>query len=255
VLSIRLLFVCAAIAYAQDPFEIHVYEYEPLARGSYTYEAHLNYVLKGTTAFEGSVAPTRDQLHFTSEVTAGLGGPFAAGFMFLTARRPNNPLEYAGWRVLPHWYAPQSWHWPINVGLVTEFSFQRTTYEENSRRVEIRPILEKHFGRLELDANPVFERALAGPGVNEGWSFEPAGRIGLRASKKLTPSLEYYSSWGSLGNLPPLRDQFHQLIPGGDLKLSDRLLWSFGVGVSTTGTGSRMVLKSRFEFSFDRGGP
>jgi hypothetical protein len=28
---------------AQDPFEIHIYEYEPLTRGEYSLEAQLNY--------------------------------------------------------------------------------------------------------------------------------------------------------------------------------------------------------------------
>src|SRR5260370_24996257 len=128
--SIRLLLLCTAVVYAQDPFEIHVYEYEPLPRGAFTYETHLNYVLKGTRLFDGPVAPMQNQLHFTSEVTAGLSERFAVGFMLLAALRPNHSLEYAGWRILPHVYAPRSWHLPVDVGLVTEFSFQRTTYEE-----------------------------------------------------------------------------------------------------------------------------
>jgi hypothetical protein len=106
---VRLLLFCATAAFAQDPFEIHVYEYEPLPRGAYTYEAHLNYDIRGTTVADGPVVPTQNQFHFTSEVTGGIGGPFAMGFMFLTARRPDHSLEYAGWRVLPHFYAPRSW--------------------------------------------------------------------------------------------------------------------------------------------------
>jgi hypothetical protein len=64
--------------------------------------------------------------------------------------------------VLPHFYAPKSWHLPLELGLVGEFSFQRTMYEENSKRVQIRPIIEKNIGRLQFDLNPVFERALHG---------------------------------------------------------------------------------------------
>jgi hypothetical protein len=108
---------CAAgLARAQDPFEIHVYEYEILHSGH------------------------------------------SIGFMELNARRPGNSLEYAGWRFLPHFYVPEGWHWPVQAGLVTEFSFQNTTYEENSRRVETRPILEKSFQKFQADFNPVFAR-------------------------------------------------------------------------------------------------
>jgi hypothetical protein len=247
-----LLLLTAASACAQDPFEIHVYEYEPLKRGAFTYEAHLNYVLKGTTAFTGPVAPMQDQLHFTSEITAGLSEQFAVGVMLLTARRPDHSLEYAGWRVLPHFYAPRSWNLPFDLGLVTEFSFQRTTFEENSRRVEVRPIIEKHIGRLELTGNPVFERALHGPGTSDGWAFEPAGRVGWQAYKKFTPSVEYYSSWGPVANFPAFNQQVHQIVPGGDLKIGERLTWSFGAGCGLSDTGSRLVIKSRFEWAFGR---
>ena len=245
-LRLLLLLSAAAVACAQDPFEIHVYEYEPMGRGVFTYEAHLNYGVKGTTQFEGTVAPMRHQLHFTSEVTAGLNDEFAVGVMLLSAVRPDHTIEYGGWRILPHFYAPRSWHLPVDVGLVTELSFQNTTFEENSRRVEIRPIIEKHIGRLQLTGNPVLERALHGPGVGQGWGFEPAGRVAWEASKVFTPSVEYYSSW---------REKVHQFSPGGDLKLRDRLTWSFGVGLGATGHGSRLIAKSRFEWSFGRREP
>jgi hypothetical protein len=245
--------LCASGLLAQDPFEIHVYQYEPMQLGAFSYEAHYNYVLKGTRFFDGTVAPMNNQQHFTSEVTAGLGGPFAVGVMLLTAVRPGHTLEYAGWRVLPHFYAPESWGLPVKLGLVTEFSFQNTTYEENSRRVEIRPIVEKAIGRFELTGNPVFERALRGPAQRAGWFFEPAGRIGWERFERLTPSLEYYSSLGPLRDLPPAHDQFHQILPGGDLKLGERFTWSLGLGVGVTSTGSRLVWKSRFEYSFGRG--
>jgi len=122
---VHMLLACAAsVAYAQDPFEIHIYEYEPLGRGSFTYEAHLNYDLQGTRSFDGSVAPTRHQFHFTSEVTSGLSDQFAVGLMLLTAVRPDQSLEYGGWRILPHFYAPRSWHLPFDFGWLPNSRFR-----------------------------------------------------------------------------------------------------------------------------------
>ena len=43
-----ILFSCALKARAQDPFEIHVYEYEPLSWNQYSLEAHLNFDTQGT---------------------------------------------------------------------------------------------------------------------------------------------------------------------------------------------------------------
>ncbi len=251
----HLLFfiACAAgLARAQDPFEIHVYEYETLHPGQFTLETHLNYVGSGTKDYRGTVAPFEDQLHATLELTAGLTDNISIGFMELNAQRPGNSLQYAGWRVLPHFYVPEAWHWPVLAGLVTEFSFQNTTYEENSRRVEVRPILEKSFHKFQADLNPVFARALHGPGTRAGWSFEPAGRIAYEATEQFTPSLEYYTELGPLPTFLPLDQQVHQILPGGDLKLAKNLVWSFGVGVGLTPAGNRIVYKSRFEFTFGR---
>lgn len=240
----------AGSAHAQDPFEIHVYEYETLRRGGFTFETHLNYIGKGTKTFEGPVAPFQDQFHATFELTAGLTDHVSVGFMQLNARRPGDSLEYAGWRVLPHLYAPRSWHLPVDLGLVAEFSFQKTTYEENPRRIEVRPIMEKSFGKLRVDFNPVFERALHGPGTSAGWNFEPAARVGYEVSERFSPSLEYYSEWGPVPSFLPVAEQLHQLLPGGDLKLAKNLEWSFGVGIGMTSAGNRLVYKSRFEISF-----
>ena len=237
---------------AQDPFEIHVYEYDPLPRGEFTYEAHNNYVVHGSTAAAGLLAPMNHQFHFTSELTAGVTEWFRAAAVILTARKPDQGLEYAGFRVLPHLYAPSSWHLPLTLGFVAEFSFQPAAYAENARTIELRTIVEKHIGRLELDANPVFGRALRGGDSNAGWSFEPEGRMGWRVSNSLTPSIEYYSSWGSIGGLPTIQDQIHQIVPGADVRIRDRVTWNFGVGFGLTPQGSGVIMKSRFEVRFGK---
>lgn len=248
-----LFVVSPTTMWAQDPFEIHVYEYEQLPPGGFTLEGHFNFVGIGTDSFVGTVAPTNHQFHMTGELTGGITDNVSLGFMLLSAVRPGGPgLEYAGWRVLPHFYAPKSWHLPLNLGLVAEFSFQNTTYEENSRRVELRPIIEKTIGHFQLDLNPVFERALHGPGIHQGWSFEPAFRVAYELNERFTPSLEYYSDDGPIPSFLPVEQQIHQVFPGGDLKVTKNLLWSFGIGVGLTPAGDRLIYKSRFEYSFGR---
>jgi len=245
------LVVYPTIARAQDPFEIHVYEYEELPPGGFTLESHLNFVGIGTNSFNGPVAPTNHQFHMTGELTGGIINNISLGFMILSAVRPGgHELEYAGWRVLPHFYAPKSWHLPVDLGLVAEFSFQRTIYEENSNRVELRPILEKNVRHLQFDLNPVFERALHGPGIRRGWSFAPAFRVAYELTERFSPSIEYYSDDGPFPAFLPVRQQIHQIFPGGDVKLTKNLLWSLGVGIGLTPAGDRLIYKSRFEYSF-----
>jgi hypothetical protein len=142
---------------------------------------------------------------------------------------------------VPHFYVPRSWRWPVDAGLTAEFSFTKAAFGENSRSVEILPVLEKNIGRWELDFNATFGRALHGPGTRAGWQFEPAARIGYSAFPRFTPSVEYYSSPG---------EQVHQILPGGDLRLGRNVMWSLGVGVGSTGAGDRLIYKSRLEVSF-----
>jgi len=110
----------------------------------------------------------------TLEPTFGLSPNFALGFMFLNAWQPGYSPQFAGWRMLPHLYAPESWNLPIRLGFVAEFSFQNTRYEENSRRIELRPILDREFEHWQVVFNPVLERAMHGPRTRHGWNLEPA---------------------------------------------------------------------------------
>jgi hypothetical protein len=56
----------------------------------------------------------------------------------------------------------------MNLGFVAEFSFERPLFDHDTRQVELRGIIEKHVGRLQMDGNAVFERALHGPGARDG---------------------------------------------------------------------------------------
>src|ERR1700679_4000863 len=245
----RWLLLCLPVAvYAQDPFEIQVFEYEPLPLGAYTLETHLNYVANGTTKFDGPVAPEQRQFHASTEWTAGITDEIRAGFVVLSAVVPGHGVQYAGFRVLPHFYAPRSWGLPVNLGFLAEFSFERSLFDRYTRHVEHRGIVDKHIGHLQMDGNVVFERALHGPGTRNGWDFEPSGRLAWQAWRTLTPSIEYYGYMGPAGNLLPPGQQIHLLFPGADWKIGQRRTWSFAVGLGTTGTGSQVILKSRIEF-------
>ena len=103
--------------------------------------------------------PTHHQFHMTFELTEGLTDNIAVGVMLLTAVRPGGPaLEYAAWRILPHFYAPKSWNLPVDLGFIAEFGFQNTSYDEDSRHVELRPVIGKQLGKIEVDFSPVFAR-------------------------------------------------------------------------------------------------
>src|SRR4029434_5345897 len=87
--------------------------------------------------------------------------------------------DFAGWRLRPRIRAPDQWNLPVGLSLSFEVAFPEPQFEENSATLEVRPIIEKAFGRWQVDLNPVIGRALSGPGTSEGWDFDPSGRLGF----------------------------------------------------------------------------
>jgi hypothetical protein len=217
----------------------------------YSLEAHLNFDPQGSNGAGGTLLPARNQTHLTLEPAIGLSPELALGFMFLNAWEPGNSPQYAGWRVLPHFYAPESWHLPFRLGFVAEFSFQNTRYEENSRRAELRPILDREFSRWQIVFNPVFERALHGPGTRRGWNFEPAMLLRWKRPA-FSPSLEYYGEIESVNVHPRAQPEVHQLYVGGDWHVRPKFMINVGLGFDLASRGPGIVLKSRFEWH--RGG-
>jgi hypothetical protein len=229
---------------AQDPFEIHVLEYEQLQPAGFTFENHLNYVARSAAQADQSV------FHDTYELTAGVTDDVSIGVMQLNARRPGGPLQSAGWRLVPHLYVPRSWHLPVDFGLVVEIAFENPAWNADTRSVTILPILEKRLGRVQIDLNPTFGRSLHGPDTDRGWGFGLAARAGFETKGRFTPSLEYYGDWGRLPTFEPFVAQMHQILPGGDIRLKKNIIWSLGVGFGVTPATDRIVFKSRLEVSF-----
>jgi len=251
-LMLAVLALIALTVQAQDPFEIQIYEYEIVPKGMWNLETHINYIGKGTKSFEGPVAPTNNQFHLTYELTRGITNHFETAGYLVLAHRPGGGYEYVGWRIRPRVRLPKSWGLPVDVSLSGEVGFPREQYEENSVTLEIRPIIEKKFGRFQVDVNPVIGRALRGPGRDEGWDFEPGVRLGYELNRRLDLSLEYYGAVGPLGDLLPTDEQVHQLFPGGDLKFGENVVVNFGVGFGATEAGNRLVYKMRIGYLFGK---
>ena len=60
------VFLCLARVWGQDPFEIHVYEYEPLTWQEYSLETRLNFDPQGSDSRDGTLLPMHDQTHLSS---------------------------------------------------------------------------------------------------------------------------------------------------------------------------------------------
>jgi hypothetical protein len=244
------LFMAVGRLAAQDPFEIVVYPAGTVARGEWELETHLNYIARGMTAFNGTVAPSQHQVHLTFELTHGITTGWEASVYLLSAYRPGVGPEYAGWRLRSRVHAPARWRLPLDLGFSAELEAPRPAYGA-SPTVELTPIFEKQFGALRLGLNANFERDLGSGetgGTVEGWEFEPSALVAYRISSVATAKLEYHGAFGELRAPLPGSAQVHQFFPGVDLRLGNAITLGLSVGAGTTTAGNRLVFASHFEF-------
>jgi hypothetical protein len=80
--------------------------------------------------------------------------------------------------------------------------------------------------------------------------FRAGARLALTVRRWLDLSVEYYGGLGSITDPLPADQQVHEFFFGGDLALSEAIVWNVGVGVGATDAGDRTVLKTRLGWIF-----
>ena len=253
--SLLLLLPFALSLSAQDPFEIQVYEYETVPKGTWSLETHTNFTFRGTKEPEGSVAPSNNQFHLTYELTRGITDHFELAGYLLLSRRPGTPgsgFEYAGAHIRPRYSIPESAGLPVKVSISLELGWPVKAYEASSLTLELRPIMERTFGRYQFDFNPTITKGLRGPIGPRDWEFEPSARVAYEVTKKLDISLEYYGATGRVFHPLTLNEQAHIFTPGADIKLREHVALNVGVGIAATPTGNQLVLKTRLSLEFGK---
>ena len=245
-LAMVAVFGIPSMATAQDPFEIQVYEYDLVPTGRWNLETHMNYTARGTSTAD--VTSTVGQSHVTFELTRGINKYFElAGYLLLAHNGSAN--DVAGWHVRPRVALPEDWL-PVKVSISAEVGFPNRKYEPEDISLELRPILERSFGSVQVDLNPTLGRSLRGVGAADGWDFEPAARVGVPANDRVDLSLEYFGATGRLTDMLPANQQVHQIYPNADIQLTPDLVWNLGVGFGTTGVGNTLVYKMRLGWLF-----
>jgi hypothetical protein len=230
---------------AQDTFELEVYPYATAHRGEWALEGYANHLSRGTTGFDGTVAPTDGQWRFAAAVTRGITDHLELAGYILGAQVPDLGFRYAGWRVRSRMRAPESWNLPVNIGLAVELEAADSLFSESSRTAEFTPILERRFGELQLILNPTVERHLTGPEKGE-WEFEPRARLAFPVGE-VTLGFEYHGGWGEIGSFKASSQQIHQFYPTVDFELAGGAELHFGVGFGATNTGDQLIYKTRIE--------
>ncbi len=234
----------------QDNYEIQVYGAETVAAGRTMMELHSNYTLDGQAQPVNGVFPSRHAFHETLEITHGFTPWFETGFYVFSSIQPGEGWEWVGDHVRPRVRVPEEWHWPVGLSLSTEFGYVRRSFSEDTWSWELRPIIDKEWGRWYAAVNPAVEKSLHGLNSNRGWDFAPSAKLSYQLTKLAAVGVEYYSSLGTIGGFDSWSSQQHQIFPTLDLDFSENWEFNFGVGFGLTRSTDDLIVKLILGYRF-----
>ncbi len=228
---------------AQDNYEIQVYGAELVDSGRTMFELHSNFTSNGSKTIVDGMLPTNNVAHETIEITHGWTSWFETGFYFFNSIGSDGRTAYVGSHIRPRFTAPESWKWPVGVSLSLEAGFQKAAFSPNTATLEIRPIVDKKWGKNYFAVNLALDHSFKGPDANRGLIFSPNAKWSYDVSKVVALGLEYYGTTGPFFNYDPYQLQQHQLFIATDLNFDPKWEVNAGYGFGFTNSTNKGIFK------------
>jgi hypothetical protein len=190
--ALLLVVAGSSVAYAQDPFEIQVYDVETAHQGEPGLEIHINeHLIKG--------AP--DQTHTTFEPHYGLRDWLELGGYLQSSVATGERYTFAGAKLRLKARLPKR-YWDDRLGFAIngELSIVPSQFEPAVYGSEIRPIAELRMRRLFAAINPILTTDLAGDFAGHP-QFEPCAKLAWLVTPALGLGVEGYAALGPLDDL------------------------------------------------------
>ncbi|MBS1599638.1 MAG: hypothetical protein JST75_15540 [Bacteroidetes bacterium] len=242
-LLLIIFFLSIFIAKAQDNYEIQVYGSQTQAPKSMIVELHSNFTFKGNTQTEKGVVPSNHALHETVEITTGITPIFEMGFYLFTSYVPGYGYRVVGSHIRPRVMAPSQWNLPVGVSLSAEVGYQSASYASDTWSLEIRPIIDKQWGKLYVSFNPTLGIALKSKYDNSVPGFEPNLKASYNLFGNNSFGLEYYGSCGPLNKFDALPQENQALFLAYDLMNNVHWELNIGAGFGLTKATDGFVFK------------
>jgi hypothetical protein len=223
-----LLLFLPLVGFAQDNYEIQVYDSKLVSPGMTMLELHSNYTIHGFKDTIQGVMPTDHALHETIEITHGFNSWMEVGFYQFLTRNSNQAPAYVGNHIRPRFAVPESFQLPVGISLSVEAGYQDKRYAADSWTLEIRPIVDRTAGRFYFGLNPTVDYSFVGANHEKGLVFSPNAKISFEICKLLKAGLEYYNSTGPFTDFDPFNVQPHQLALAFDVDFSSA--WELNIG-------------------------
>jgi hypothetical protein len=250
---LSLSFISPSHAIAQlDPWEFEVYPYATVSRGVVELETDNAVVANGHShGGEGTAAGTfrsQGRWYNGNELTYGLTERIEAAAYLNFSQQSGHGFWWAGdkFRLRGRLFDEETL--PVDLGWYAEIEWhKRPQFDDTDMELELKPIIERDFGRLALVANPVFEKVLLGVGHDQGFEFGYRNGVYYRWLPYLSPGVEFYGAIGLIDDSNPLADQQHYIFPVLWGQLLHGIEYNLGPGFGLTRGSDHVLMKFNLE--------
>jgi len=231
-----------------DPWEFEVYPYKTQGRGTIELEMNNAVVPNGHSQGGNGTAKgtfrSQGMWYNGNEFTYGLTDRIEAAAYVDFAQPSGHGFWWAGDKLRLRGRLFDEDVLPVNLGWYVELEWHKTLqFDDAALELELKPIIEKDFGRVSLVLNPVFEKPLYGQGHDQGFEFGYRNGAYYRWTRYFSPGVEFYGGVGLIDDSDPLSAQQHYIFPVVWGKLPHGVEYNFGPGFGLTRGSDRVIVK------------
>jgi len=235
-----------------DPWEFEVYPYATESRGMLELETDNAVVANGHSQGGNGTATgtfrSQGMWYNGNELTYGLTDRIEAAAYLNMAQPAGHGFWWAGDKLRLRGRLVDEDVLPVNLGWYVELEWHKTPqFDDADLELELKPIIEKDFGRFSLMLNPVFEKPLYGRGHDQGFEFGYRNALYYALKPYLSPGVEFYGGLGLLDDSDPLDRQQHYIVPVIWGHLPYGAEYNLGPGFGLTRGSDHVLVKFNFE--------
>jgi hypothetical protein len=235
-----------------DPWEFEVYPYATVQRGVIELETDNAVIPNGHSQSGSGTAkgtyPSQGRWYNAYEMTYGLTDRIETAAYLNMTLADSHGYWWGGDKVRLRGRLFDEDTLPINLGWYAELEWHKTPqFDDADLELEVKPIIEKDFGRLSLILNPVFEKPLYGRGHDQGFEFGYRNAAYYRWMRYLSAGVEFYGAVGLIDDNNPIRDQQHYIFPVIWGELPHGIEYNVGPGFGLTPGSDRVLVKFNLE--------
>lgn len=242
----------AALARAELPTEIRVYDDNIDEPGAFGFEIHSSRTFERSRRHETSpeLATTRG-LRFTPEISYGVNEHTEVSILFPTVTDSHGASYFGGQQLQLKWLPVRA---PAEGGFFAGVNWELVTatrrFDERRNSIEIRPLFGYRDARWTVIGNLLSSYGITKGYREGGFDFLPAVKVSHSLGEGFHGGVEYYAEVGKLARFAPHNEQTHTAYLTLDV---DRGGWkvNLGIGRGLNSATDPWILKTIVEFPID----